>query len=370
MPVRIIKEDLTKVQADALVNATDSRYSGSGGLDLAIHTASGPQMEAYLASLPPLSAGECAVSPAFGLKADIVIHTVAPVWHGGQAGEEQLLHTCYRSAFEKAREHGCVSVAVPLLGAGCFGCPEDTVYRIACTESRYFSDEYDMDISILIYRGAAQSIAGRERRMLDGLLTRGRTKNRSNAPYVEDTDTEADFSLVSAPEEYRECASPRPAPAKMRASAPQTDKVAYAPEEKPGMGFGGSFDDLEQELEKELKKKRADGFSETLMAMIDRSGMTDPECYHRANIDRKLFSKIRSDPGYRPAKKTVLAFAVALRLDTEETEILLRSAGYALNGSKMDTVVLFYISHGCYDIDRINITLYSYDQEILGARMA
>ena len=104
-----------------------------------------------------------------------------------------------------------------------------------------------------------------------------------------------------------------------------------------------------------------------MLRLIKERGLTDPQVYKRANVNRWVFSKIRGNPDYQPKKETALAFAIALELDLEGTDVFLSRAGYALSESTGDRIVKFFIIHGEFDIDKINIALYDYDQKLLPA---
>ena len=137
--------------------------------------------------------------------------------------------------------------------------------------------------------------------------------------------------------------------------------------EKAGSGSSEEYTDRERFTLDQLMEEVGETFHEMLFLRIDMSGMTDVEVYKRANMDRKLFSKIRSNPAYHPRKHIVLALAIALRLSIEDTVDLLARAEYALSpGNKGDLIVRYFIERGVYDIRTINYALYEYDQTILG----
>ena len=147
----------------------------------------------------------------------------------------------------------------------------------------------------------------------------------------------------------------------------QEERPNYTLDEKTTKDSGKSFSNKESFTLDQLMNEVGESFHEMLFLRIDTSGMTDVEVYKRANIDRKLFSKIRSNPAYHPRKHTVLALAVALKLSLDETVDLLARAEYALSpGNKGDLIVRYFIEHGIYDIYTINYALYEYGQPLLG----
>ena len=330
MPLQIVRNDITKMRVDAIVNAANGSLLGGGGVDGAIHRAAGPGLLAECRTLHGCRTGEAKITRGYDLPAKYVIHTVGPVWNGGGYGERELLASCYRRSLALAREHGCRSVAFPLISAGAYGYPREQALRIATDVIRdeLLRDEADMLVYIVVFDRAGFHLSGK---LYAGI-----------AQYIDDQYAQAredrrDRRLV-------ECAAADPA-------APYGQRAVCA------------SSSLEQAL-----GRLEESFSQMLLRKIDERGMTDPECYKRANLDRKLFSKIRSDAHYKPGKRTALALALALELSLEETEELLRKAGFALSHSnKFDIIVEYCIRNGIYDVHTVNELLFDFDQALLGA---
>ena len=160
MPFQIIRNDITRVEADAIVNTANPLPQVGGGTDWAIHEAAGPELLAAREAIGELSVGRSAATPAFGLSAKYVIHTVSPVWVDGRHGEEEALLQAYRSALSLASELGCRSVAFPLMAAGTYGFPHDTALSVAV---RAFTDhllDHELQIYLVLFNAEAFGLAG------------------------------------------------------------------------------------------------------------------------------------------------------------------------------------------------------------------
>ena len=327
MPLLFIRNDITKMPVDAIVNAADESLLGGGGVDGCIHRAAGPELLAECRRLGGCRTGEAKLTGAYRLPCRYVIHTVGPVWRGGEHGEREQLVSCYRNSLRLAKEHGCETVAFPLISSGIFGYPKDQALRVAVDTIGAFLLEHDMTVYLVIFDRRAYQISGK-------LFA-------DIAEYIDDHYVEAHTD---------------PGAERLRRGALHREMAApmCAPMAAPAL------DNLLEHLDA--------GFSETLLRLIDRSRKKDSEVYKKANVDRKLFSKIRNNPNYKPSKPTALAFAIALELDLEETKDLLARAGYALSASsKFDVIVEYFIRQGNYDIFAINEALFAFDQSLLGA---
>ena len=329
MPLIIVRNDITKLSVDAIVNAAKESLLGGGGVDGCIHRAAGPELLQECRTLGGCQTGEARITGAYRLPCRYIIHTVGPVWNGGKYSEREKLASCYRTSLALAKEHGCETVAFPLISSGIFGYPKDQALRVAVDTIGEFLLHNDMTVYIVIFSRTAYQISSK-------LFA-------DIAEYVDDhyVDAHTDFQ--------RE---------RLRRMSVVESRMLTAYEDAPMAASG---------LDEALAHLDA-GFSETLLKLIDRSGKKDAEVYKKANVDRKLFSKIRNNPDYKPFKPTAVAFAIALELSLPETRDLIARAGYALSASsKFDVIIEYFIRQKKYDIWEINEALFAFDQSLLGA---
>lgn len=292
-----------------------------------IHRAAGPELLAACCALGDCKTGQAKITKGYRLPAKYVIHAVGPVWQGGGHGERELLISAYRSSLELALERHCKTVAFPLISSGVFGYPKDQALKVAVDTIGEFFLTHDMTVYLVIFDRAAFTI--------------GSKLFADIAAYID--DRYAAEHTDSRAEQRR----------RARAAAP------FTPLEMAELAAPGTLDEALAQID--------ESFSQMLLRKIDEKGMTDAQCYKRANIDRKLFSKIRSDVHYKPSKPTAMAFAVALELPLEEAGELLQKAGFAFShASKFDIIVEYFIAHGNYNIFEINEALFAFDQSLLG----
>ena len=343
MPLEIVRNDITKMAVDAIVNAAKESLLGGGGVDGCIHRAAGPELLAECRTLGGCKTGDAKITKAYRLPCKYVIHTVGPVWNGGQYGEKEKLVSCYRTSLALAKAHKCETVAFPLISSGIFGYPKDQALRVAVDTIGEFLMENDMTVYIVIFDRAAYQISGK--------LFADITEYIDNHYVDKHTDSRRErLRRLNRLESKTSNVCEDAAPDFMAAPcAPMAMSVA-----------SGSLDDMLDELDA--------GFSETLLKLIDRTGKKDSEIYKKANVDRKLFSKIRNNPDYKPSKTTAIAFAIALELDLEETRDFIARAGFALSrSSKFDVIIEYFIKQKNYDVFAINEALFAFDQSLLGA---
>ena len=338
MPLEIVRNDITKMTVDAIVNAANESLLGGGGVDGAIHYAAGPGLLAECKTLGGCKTGKAKITGGYNLPAKHVIHTVGPIYEDGKHGEKALLESCYRESLALAKAHNCETVAFPLISSGVYGYPKDQALKVAIDVISDFLLENEMKVYIVIFDKAAYKIS--EKLFSD------------IAEYIDDNyvDEHTDYC--------RECSRMNyPCQSVMIGSA-QPEYLDLC--ECKAMA---TEDGLDAKL-----KQIDESFSQMLLRKIDEKGMTDAECYKKANIDRKLFSKIRSDVHYKPSKPTAIAFAISLELTLSETEDMLKKAGFALSHSnKFDIIIEYFISKGNYNIFEINEALFAFDQSLLGA---
>lgn len=331
MPYQIVRQDITRMKVDAIVNPANSALQMDGGVSAAILSAAGSdQLQTECDRIGGCQVGQAVITGGYELPAKYVIHTVGPIWKDGKHNEAQLLRDCYANSLLLARQYKCRSIAFPLISSGTYGYPKDEALRAATTAITDFLLEYDMTVYLVVFDKAALSASGKLFADVQQYI---------DDHYVEEMDTR--FYRLQRLEHY------------VVQEQIMADMAAAPPAER-------KLDDLLRQLD--------ESFSEMLLRLIDAQGFTDVQTYKRANIDRKLFSKIRSNKGYKPGKPTVIALAIALELNLDQMLDLMGKAGYTLSPSlKFDVIVEYFVKNGDYDLYKINDVLFFYDQSLLGA---
>lgn len=337
MPLQIIRHDITKMKVDAIVNAANSSLLGGGGVDGCIHRAAGLKLLEECRTLGGCKTGDAKITKGYNLPCKYVIHAVGPQYKDGNHGEEDLLRSCYRISLRLAKEHRCESVAFPLISSGIYGYPKTEALKVAIDTISEFLFDNDMMVYIVIFDKNSYQISGK---LFSDI------KEYIDDNYVDELDK-------LYPESRR-----------MQLCESETKTLPTL-----AMGADAYLGNVECNATlEEIFEQIDESFSEMLLRKIDEKGMKDSECYKKANIDRKLFSKIRSDKNYKPSKTTAIAFAIALELPLAETRDMLMKAGFALSHSnKFDLIIEYFISNGNYNIFEINEALFAFDQALLGA---
>ena len=426
MPLQIIRNDITKVHADAIVNTANPMPVYGAGTDAAIYRAAGEeQLLAERDQIGTMSPGEVSVTGAYGLPAKYILHTVGPSWIDGSHGEFQTLASCYRKSLHLAEKLGCESIAFPLIATGVYRFPKDKALQTALREIRSFLDHSDMSVTLVVFSREAYRLSSEltrsVRAYIDDHYYASAMASEYGMPYsasisdveedrrhrpqafrpASDTDQQetewmqenalserspdedthprlysGGFANVPASpagdkekasrrklfrwkedkrEQAEKTAAPRPAPS---VAAPKTSWESVFG--KPQMA------EHKKSLEDVLARP-GETFQQMLLRKMAEKNMTGPEVYKKANLDKKLFSKIRTNPAYTPKKQTAVALAIALRLNLDETVDLIGRAGLALSPSNtFDLIITFCIENKRYDVDEVNSVLFEYDQPLLG----
>jgi O-acetyl-ADP-ribose deacetylase (regulator of RNase III) len=352
MPFKIIRNNITKVTADAIVNTANPKPVIGGGTDSAVYHAAGEsRLLAEREKIGNIAPGNAVNTPAFDLNAKYIIHTVGPAWIDGDHGEREILRNCYANSLELAAKLSCESIAFPLIATGIYGFPKDEALDIALKEIQTFLLTHDMSVILVVFDQKAmelsRQLAGEIEEYIDehvvGLLREkeygSRITNLNRLRRIQE-----DFLPLGITEEFE---------------AADHFTSLHAP--------SAAYPKFSEKTLDELLDDKEDTFQQRLFKLIDERNMTDPEVYKRANIDRKVFSKIRCNPDYKPKKKTAVAFAIALKLDMPTMRDLLSRAEIALSpGNKFDLIISYFVENNNFDIYEINSALFKYGQPILG----
>lgn len=351
MPLQIIRNDITKVQCDAIVNAANPTLLGGGGVDGAIHNAAGPMLLEECKRLGGCRVGEAKITNAYNLPAKYVIHTVGPYWNGGNHNEQFYLECCYRNSLAIAKYNNCETVAFPVISSGVYGYPMEQAFKVAVDTISSFLMNNDMTVYIVVYNNTAVTVSGK-------LFS-------DVKQYIDDNYVSEHISPRRNEMVYEQA---QMMPMQTQAPVYQQSQMAPMVQPKKSKSLFSKKAKSESVSAFDINFTLDESFSEMLLRKIDEKGMTDAECYKKANIDRKLFSKIRSNPDYKPSKPTVIAFCIALELPLYEARDMLMKAGFALSHSnKFDVIIEYFIKNNNYNIFEINDTLFAFDQNLLGA---
>ena len=355
MPFEIVRNDITNMQVDAIVNAANPRPVVGHGVDSGIHQKAGEQLLLARKEIGDIAFGSAAITPAFHLDAKYVIHTASPVWQDGSQNETELLRSCYAESLKLALEYQCESIAFPLLSAGNHGFPNDIAMQTAINEISRFLMEHDMHIYLVVFNRSAVTLSEKLFHSIKSYIDDNYIQEVCMAEYCLSKGMTADIEEL----QRRERRSSR----RFKPLIPEAAIAESVCEPQYKMQSSSAPRKLE-----DLMLEMDETFSESLIRLIDQKGLKDPEVYKKANIDRKLFSKIKNNKDYKPGKATCLAFAIALELNLDETRDLLGKAGYALShSSKFDIIIEYFILERNYDCIAINEALFAFDQPLLGA---
>lgn len=348
MPFEIVRNDITNMQVDAIVNAASRLPRVNAGVDSAIHKKAGPALLEARKEVGYIQPGTAAITPAFDLDAEYVIHAATPTWLDGLHGEMRMLRKAYDTCLKLAADNNCDSIAFPLLASGNHGFPKGKALQVAVSAFSEFLMEHEMQIYLVVF---------------------GQESLKLSEKLVHKVSCYIDENYVAAYEEETyggigaDCRSDR---YRLRRFREMREERMAAPcamepcESEASVKSALSLDEF-------IKEKDA-GFTETLLELIKKSGKKNSYIYKKANISKQHFSKIINDPNAKPSKQTAIALALALELNLEDTRDLIGRAGYALtNSSTFDLIIRYFIEHKQFNVIEINIALYEFDQSLLGA---
>ncbi len=367
MPFHIIRNDITKLEVDVIVNAANKRLQLGGGVCGAIFSVAGEeQLQRACNKIGFCNTGDAVITRGYHLPAKFIIHTVGPIYGENPSEEEQQLYLCYKNSLLLAKRKRLTSIAFPVISSGIYGYPKAEAIKIAKKAIKDFLETNDMLVYLVVYDKEIFQISEQLFLSVQSFINEKMVKQEvrlRTVSYLEKTESnnillrednsifESDKKVIYRPKEIRS-----------QSKVPHNFSVSMA-QSMPKL----EAEKREKRSLEDLMKRKVETFSEMLFRLIDEKGMTEVEVYKRANIDRKLFSKIRKKD-YTPRKITVIALAIGLKLNLDETKDLLGRAGFALSDcNKFDVIIEYFIENENYDIFEINETLFAFEQQLLGA---
>lgn len=356
MPFEIVRNDIVNMQADAVVNTANPDPVIGSGVDSEIHKKAGPKLLLTRQKIGCIDFGDAVITPGYGLDAKYVIHTVGPVWSGGSQQEEQILSSCYRKSLALAKKHRCKSVAFPLIATGNYGFPKPLALQIAVREFSSFLLENEMHIYLVVFDKDSFKLSEKLFRSVSSYIDENYISSKTLGEYGTRSEYLPHLETRRQADRFKQSKTIHKGIYPTKPLTESHDMPVCAAVPIVADDWGKLLNNLDA------------GFSETLLRLIDRSGKKDSEIYKKANVDRKLFSKIRNNRDYKPSKTTALAFAFALELSIDETRDFIRRAGFALShSSKFDVIVEYFLVNKNYDVFELNEVLFAFDQPLIGS---
>ena len=366
MPFQIIRNDITKMHVDAIVNTANPMPSYGAGIDTAVYEAAGAKkLLAKRREIGAIDPGFAVITDGYDLPAKYIIHTVGTAWQGGSYGEEEVIRNCYRNVFKIAVENDIESLAIPLLASGSYGFPKGIALRIALSETEAFMADHDLELFLVVFDEKSFALSSELYGDIDEYI---------NDNYVEEK-TFDEYPSYDAPRAARPLFAAMSMTGAALSSQKQSRRKTFSRASDEAVSYeenacemmcdspmpAKSLDDVVKNLDKT--------FMELVFSFADAKGMTDVEVQKKANLDRKAFSKLKCGTTKNPSKSTALALAVALELSLDDTKDLLSRAGLALSPcSKQDVIVRYFIEREAYDIYEINVALFEHGEQLLGSR--
>ena len=350
MPFKIIRNDITKMHVDAIVNTANEAPVYESGVDRAVYLAAGAdKLLAARKKIGCLEEGDTAITPGFRLPAKYIIHTVSPVYIDGTCGEEEKLRRCYKGSLELAKANRCKSIAFPLIATGNFGYPREEGMAIALQEIQNFLLEHKMTVYLVVFDESSVKVSGQ---LFDEI------ESYVDAHYV-------GFHMLEEYANFDSCDSFADEKVLQDTTElpPIPPMICAAPSRPPMVAETRLYRAQARSLQ-DLVNNVGETFQQRLLRLISEKGMTTVEAYKAAHKDKKFFYKISKNVNYQPTKHTVYAFAVALKLSLDETQDLLASAGLAMSqSSRFDIIMQYVFEHKIYDFYTIDCILYDFAED-------
>lgn len=379
MPLRIIREDLTKIKCDAIVNPTNVNLVPGGGIDAAVHVAAGPELFTACQRLGGLEVGQVKMTPAYNLPCKHIFHTVGPWWEGGHKNEKEKLQECYRNALLLAESLKLKSLAMPLISSGTHGYPKDLVMDVAIETIKEFLEESEMLVYFVVFDSKAYEIASSTRSDIEQLID-----NKYVYDSYEENLLALDATVFSKLNKYERRRLESLKEVRIRNERDDYERrlnklsnvsCDYKQVIRSNVSLNKiescdaeeiNYHDLPGMLKKS-KKTFQDVMYEYLDKFLDKHDMKESKFYTNANITKSHWSKIRAGKnGYVPTRETVIAIGLTLQLTRKQMDGFLAKAGYALSDTKnFDLIIMYCIAMGIYDVQHVDFILEEHGQKLL-----